>query len=130
VACGKDARPPFAIPDYVLEVMPRAEEVKAFFYDGAGSVWMIYDFTKQEQRLFLSEITCYTYPSNGEFHRRSEALGIETISYTPEGVAHQRIDDKTRPEIEAIDRDSVDVTSHWRNIPEFGYWAPLGRLER
>jgi hypothetical protein len=118
------------IPEYVLEMMPKATDAKVRFFDLSRSLRFVYEFGRVGDALFLDTIREYTYPDDGVQRRQNEAGVVETLRYTPEGLVHQRKDDTSKPTVEEADYRDVDVSSHWEPIPEFGQWDSIARFDR
>lgn len=100
------------------------------FLDDRGRDSLIYHFSASEDsRLFLSEIISYTY--GGEVGAKGRVpLVVESYTFTPGGICRHEIDDSRVDMIKTVDRDSVDVTTHWEPIPEFGSYESVSRYER
>jgi hypothetical protein len=129
VAFG-DGMPDSGVPDYVLEVLPHAAYINVFFYDMTHNLRFIYGFEKTEGRMFLSELTEYTYPDDGKRYTQGDCTIVESFIYRPDGYVRSRLDDNARPTIEVTEYRDVDVSAHWEDIPEFGNWEPFGRHYR
>ena len=117
------------IPTFSIELQANAKVARVVFYDSAGSVVKIHDFTFVNDQLFLDNTVKYTYSAKG-FHRMNETATVVTINYTPEGIGHITTDDVSRPDIERTSYENVDVSSNWEPVPKFGEWESLGRRDR
>ncbi len=118
------------IPEYVMEMLPKAEYVKVQFYDLSRSLRFIYGFRKLDDAMFLDSIVEYTYPDDGIQRRRNECSVVEMLDYKPDGLVHQYKNDKSKPTVEEADYRGVDVSSHWEPIPQFGQWDSIARFDR
>jgi len=117
------------LPEALLEVEPKADAVKAYFFTPAGSVALVYWFRREGDRLFLAQTLQYHYDDEAK-HRRSESVLTSTFSFSPDGSVTIRDDDKSQQTVQSSERSGVDVSSNWDVVPEFGAWRRLSRRER
>ncbi|MBC6447365.1 hypothetical protein [Actinokineospora xionganensis] len=99
------------------------------FVDGRGRDELAYVFMRKGDKLFLQDIISYTY-GDEQGARGLAPLVVESCAYTSEGIVRHEIDDLRVETIAVTDYDSVDVTSHWEPIPEFGSYESISRYER
>lgn len=125
-----DDVPDAGVPEYSIEIVPPAKFFRVHFYDQAKSLRFVYDFDTIEGRLFLENITEYTYSDTSRMRRRNESLVTESLTFKPDGTMHQRKNDKAKDYIEEADYRGTDVSSHWENVPAFGEWESIARFIR
>ncbi len=130
VAAFAEGVPDDGIPEYVMEILPHAEYMKVHFYDQSRNLRFIYGLRKHGDAMFLEKIVEYTYPDDGVQHRLDECSVVESLNYKPDGLVHQRKNDKSKPVVEEADYRGVDVSSHWEPVPEFGQWDRIARFDR
>jgi hypothetical protein len=118
-----------ASPDTEVTVHWQKSYLAVSFIDEQGRTHVQYVFTKvDEKRLFLSEVTIWTYPDGARF--KFEANRIENILIKPDGYSRKRIDDKSSNNIEVSESTDVPVDSNWEPVPVFGEWDSVIRYER
>lgn len=116
-------------PESVIEVVPENKYFNVSFVDGEGRTGTAYGFEKiDNSRLFLSEITLWTYPQGAR--SKSQASRVETFEFRPDGYAAQTVDDSSSDQIEKTEKTGVSVDANWEPVPEFGHWASLARYDR
>lgn len=130
VAAFAEGVPDDGIPEYVMELLPKAEYVNVQFFDPSRSLRFVYGFRKHGDAIFLDNIVEYTYPDDGMQRRVSESSVMESLSYRPDGLVHQQKEDSSKSTVEEADYRDVDVSSHWEPIPEFGQWDAIARFDR
>ncbi|MGQ0838425.1 hypothetical protein [Actinokineospora sp.] len=99
------------------------------FQDSHGRDSLVYNFRAIDGRLFLRKIITYTYDENSDGDPHGP-LVIESYTFTPEGICRQETDDSRAETIESVDRHSVDVSTHWEGIPQFGEYDAVAKHER
>lgn len=112
----------------LVHVRLENDYVATHFHDKEGRDTLVYNFRVIDGRLFLRKIITYTYDENSTSPHGP--LVVETYAFTPEGICRQETDDSRVETIEVVDRHSVDVSTHWENIPEFGEYAAVAKYER
>ncbi len=116
--------------EFILEVLPHADYIKAKFFEVSHSLGLTFGFTTIDARLFLDEITQYSYGDGAGYHLESDATVIDASSFAADGSVHRTLDDTSKPTVSEEDYRNVDVSVHWEPIPEFGQWESLGRYKR
>jgi len=128
---AKAAGRPRPIPEFSLELMPGATAINTFFYDDyEGSVKAIYGWRPEDGRLFLHDVTIYTYPDEPGYYGQNESLFIDSFEFHLDSTSREEHTDMTTRVVNAIDRRNVDLTKNFEPIPVFGDWAGLGRADR
>ncbi|MFJ4254000.1 hypothetical protein [Microbacterium sp. NPDC090003] len=90
-----------------------------------GSVRLDIHFEHVQGRLFLGTLLDYTYPDDDRYYRRSDSTQILYGIMNPDGTGFLTIDDKSRPTVERLSMDQVDVSNNWLDRPGFGDWHVL-----
>ncbi len=90
-----------------------------------GSVRLDIQYKHFEGRLFLSSVTEYTYPNDDRYYRRYECTNIVDGIMKPDGTGFRTINDKSRPTVDLLSIDQIDVLSNWLGRPAFGDWHVL-----
>lgn len=116
-------------PDILVEVRLENGYVGTRFLDDLGRNSLVYNFREADGRMFLQEIISYTYAEESGVRGRIP-LVVESFTYTPEGICRHEVDDSRAETIKTVDRDSVDVGSHWEPIPSFGEYSSVTRWDR
>jgi hypothetical protein len=99
------------------------------FLDSRGRDNLIYVFREIDARLFLTEVVSYTYGDEIGAKGRVPLI-VESYRYSPDGVCRRRVDDSRVETIDAEDRHSVDVSTHWEDIPQFGEYDAVAKYNR
>lgn len=116
-------------PDSEVQVRWKNAYLSVSFIDDAGRTHAKYDFRKtDEQRLFLSEVTVWTYPEGARL--KSEAARVEDILFKPNGYSRKRVNDSSSDNIEISEYTDISMDSNWEPIPQFGEWDSVIRYER
>jgi hypothetical protein len=116
-------------PDAEIQVRWKNSYLSVSFIDDAGRAYAKYVFRKaDEQQLFLSEVTVWTYPEGARL--KSEAARIENILFKPDGYSRKRVDDSSSDNIEISEYKDVSMDSNWEPVPRFGEWGSVIRYER
>ncbi|MGQ0839425.1 hypothetical protein [Actinokineospora sp.] len=116
--------------ELVIEVRFEKGYVGVKFLDDRGRVGLIYSFKEIEERLFLRKMISYDYGDSQTRGDRADPVIVESLTYAPEGICRQEIDDSRVATIRSVDRDSVDVSTHWEPIPVFGEYDSVARWDR
>jgi len=127
VAAWPDGRVQEGVPDYVLEITPRAEYVNTHLMDECNRLRFIYNFERREDRLFLFSRVEYTYPDRPGYMIPPASSIIERVSFKPDGYMRRRLNDKSQPSVEEWEYRDMDLADNWEVVPEFGSWGHLGR---
>lgn len=117
-----------AVPAYTLKMSANAEDVDLQRYDAAGSVVQAYAWQTIGGRLFLSDVTEYLYPDDGENHEQNESIGTRIYYFKPTGYARLRTQVPGQP-AKVEEFTDVDVSSHWREPIGWGDWDDIGTSE-
>jgi hypothetical protein len=116
-------------PDAEVQVHWKNSLLAVSFIDEAGRTHLKYVFRKvDDQRLFLSEVTTWTYPQDARF--KFEATKVENIFFQPDGYSRVRLNDKSSDNIEISEYRDVPVDSNWEPVPKFGEWSSVARYQR
>ena len=118
------------VPDFSLEIMPGATTINSFFYDDEGSVKAIYTWRPEGSRLFLFNVTIYTYPDEPLHYGQDECEFVDSFEFHLDATSRSEHTVRTTRLVTAIDRRNVDLTKNFEPIPAFGQWAGLGRADR
>jgi hypothetical protein len=125
VAAGERLEPG-KVPAYTLTMSPHGEDVSVHRYTAEGSIESITGYETFEGRLFLSDVTEYLYPDDGQFHGMSASTASRTYTFRPDGYS------RLRTSVEEADADTVeeftdvDVSDHWLDPLEWGDWERIG----
>lgn len=118
-----------ACPDVMIEVNWKNSHLGVWFSDEEGRRDLHYAFTRvDDARLFLAEITLWTYPADAVF--LFEASVVETVSFREDGYVKQTIDDGTADSINVFEYSGVPVETNWEPVPAFGDWTSVARRDR
>ena len=116
-------------PDAEVQVYWKNSVLTVSFMDKSARRHVKYVFRKMdEKRLFLTDVTTWTYPEGARFI--FEATRIEHILFQPDGYSHKRVDDKSSDNIEISEYRDVPVDANWEPVPEFGDWESVTRYQR
>jgi hypothetical protein len=97
----------------------------ATFVNRVGSIWRIIEYDNQDGRLFKATVLEYTYPDETHRYRQDECTMLLTGGFNPDGTGSLTVNDKSKPTIDRLSMDQVDVSRHWMDRPEFGNWEHL-----
>jgi hypothetical protein len=118
-----------ACPDVMIEVDWKNSHLGVWFSDDEGRRDLHYAFTRVDcTRLFLAEITLWTYPEGAVF--LFEASVVETISFREDGHVKQTIDDGSVGSITVFEYAGVPLQTNWEPVPTFGDWTSVARRDR
>jgi hypothetical protein len=95
------------------------------FLNPAGSIWRIINYKNEDGRLFKWDVADYRYPDDAKRYGRDECTMLLTGKFNPDGTGSLTVNDKSKPTIDRLSMDQVDVSGHWLDRPEFGNWAQL-----
>jgi hypothetical protein len=130
VAAYAEGVPDGGVPEFSLEIRPRGEFIRVTFFDRECRIAVKYAFTEEDGRLFLREITKWTYPDDGQYYRRDGSLVMENNRYEPDGTLHWTRTDSVADVTERARYQDVDLSRHWEPIPPFGEWEQVARFDR
>jgi hypothetical protein len=116
-----------SVPEYALEMNARGEDVDAFSYDDAGSVVASLGWQTIDGRLFLSDVSEWLYPDDGQFHEVDESLAYRSYYFKPDGYARLRSRVKEAGAETVEEFSGVDVSDHWLDPLTWGDWDRIGR---
>ncbi|WP_369637693.1 hypothetical protein [Nocardia sp. JMUB6875] len=117
------------LPDCILEVSWGNDHLGAWFLDDEGRQVLNYGFQKLNDRLFLSNIVSYSYP-NRSAESLSGANHVQFLTFSTDGTLREVTIDHDTSAREVVDRNGVDVSKLWEDLPRFGEWESLMRRER
>jgi hypothetical protein len=101
------------------------------FIDDFGRQYMEYTFQKRDgDRLFLTRVHLWTYPSDEPRLRLSDASAHEDIVYREDGYSQRVITNKVEGYKETVEYTDVPVDDNWEPMPVFGEYSAIGRFER
>lgn len=119
-----------AAPRCFVEVAWENEHVGVWFLDDHLRQSAHYSFTRvDEKTLFLDTITVWHYP-RGASRDFDDATTIESIEYTPEGLATRETTDVKTDTLTTEQYSDVPLDLHWEPVPTFGDYRSLTRLDR
>jgi hypothetical protein len=116
-------------PVVLIEIRWETDYAAVWFFDDKARRTLKYTFTRVDNRLFMSGVSSWTFPDEAS-GRPNEATRIELLTYSQDGVVHREAKDKTADDVLVEDYSNVDVVAHWQEVPEFGKWGGLARMER
>jgi hypothetical protein len=118
-----------ASADVLIEIDWKHSHLGVWFSDEEGRRDLHYAFTRvDDKRLFLAEITLWTYPDGAAF--LFEASIVETISFREDGYVRQTIDDSSVDGVSVYEYSGVPMNTNWEPMPAFGDWASVARRDR
>lgn len=113
-------------PNCFLEIRLEAGYIGVFFMDSYLRIYLEYIFKKADDKLFLSEVMVR------EFDKSSDVI-IKTSQYlfNKQGklIIIER-DNIAKSEVKKESLDKVDISANMENIPIFGEYEDLIKLER
>ncbi len=123
------------VPEFSLELEPRATAVRALFYDTYCSITTIHRWRSTGTELFFEKIIVYTYPDEPRFHGQDESLRVWSMDFEADGTAQENTQPLPPPgaflpEDNFVDHTDVPLDDHYLPVPEFGDWAALGHRDR
>jgi hypothetical protein len=122
---GQEQEPRVPAP-WVLTVW--SEGVSAFtsvFYTPGGSVFRTIEWKDEGERIFKWIVVDYTYADDDAPHRLSDSTMIVNGKFNTDGTGTLTINDKSKPTVDRLSMDHVDVSGNWLDRPVFGEWEPL-----
>ncbi|TDD62651.1 hypothetical protein E1263_02740 [Kribbella antibiotica] len=101
------------------------------FLDEPGRKATEYTFQKRtDDRLFLTRVHTWTYPTDEPGLRLSAASTHETVLYQEDGLVKRVVKDKVERTQETVEYADVPVDSNWEPIPVFGDYGSIARWDR
>lgn len=117
-----------SVPQAVLEVVWENDHIGVNFIDDEGRTHTAYSFTKTDGRLFMTDVTVWSYEEGAE--DMSGAHRIESVEFQPDGYACRTIDDDSLDHVKETEYKDVPVATNWEPLPEFGHWESIARFDR
>jgi hypothetical protein len=118
-------------PPTLVTIVWKNDFVEVDFLDDPGRKYMSYSFSKRDgARLFLSNVTVWTYPNDDPKLRLSDAVTHESMRYRDDGHVSRVIVDKVENVKETKQYSGVPVEKNWEQVPEFGRYRSVARVER
>jgi len=90
-----------------------------------GSIRRIVDYDNVDGRLFMGSVIDYTYPDDARWYAQYDCTQLFYGILKPDGTGFLTINDKSRPTVERLSIDQIDVSGNWLDYPAFGDWHVL-----
>lgn len=120
---ARDPRPP---APWVLTVWAGGVTAfKSVFYTPGGSMSRVVQWKDEGDRIFMWIVIDYTYADDTAPHHLSDSTMIVHGKFAPDGTGALEINDKSKPMVDRLSMDQVDVSGNWLDRPAFGQWGPL-----
>ncbi len=119
-----------AKPAAFIEVNWGLGTVLVWFFDERRLRYLKYEFKRVGAgKLFMSAVNLWEYPP-GEAGEFEEPVKAHFVSYRPDGIVRQVERDYGSREDTITDVSDVELDINWEEVPAFGDWASLARLDR
>jgi hypothetical protein len=122
---GQDQDPRIPAPWVLTAWGEGVTAFKSVFYTPGGSVGRVTQWKDEGDRIFRWIIVDYAYADDDTPHRLSDSIMIVRGKFNPDGTGTLTIDDKSKPTVDRLSMDQVDVSGNWLDRPSFGEWEPL-----
>jgi hypothetical protein len=117
-------------PDALIEVNWSLDYLATWFLDEKLRRYLKYSFTRVDAKtLFLEQIILWEYPEDA-VRDLNTASKVTTLTYGEDGIAYEEIDDSIAETVEVISRSDVPLDINWEQVPKFGDWSMVARLDR
>jgi hypothetical protein len=122
---GQRHDPPIAVPWVVTAWSEGVSAFTSVFYTPGGSVRRTIEWKDEGDRIFKWIVVDYTYADDTQRHSEWECAMIVKGKFNPDGTGTLTINDKSKPTVDRLSMDQVDVSGNWLDRPAFGEWGPL-----
>lgn len=95
------------------------------FYTEHGTLWRSIEYKEVDGRLFTWIVDDYSYPGDDKRYAASQSILHLTGTFDPDGTGTLTVNDKSKPTVDRLSMDQVDVSGNWFERPAFGDWGPL-----
>ena len=120
---GGEPRP---VPPWVLTAYAKGPlAFRVTFVNPVGSIWRMIDYKDVDGRLFKWVVVDYSYPDTTSRYRLDQNTMVVDGSFNPDGTGSLTINDKSKPTVDRLSMDQVDISKHWMDRPPFGAWEQL-----
>lgn len=98
---------------------------RSTFFTPAGSIFRIIDWKDEGDRIFKWSVVEYSYPDDDKGYRQDQNIMLVRGNFNTDGTGTLTINDKSKPTVDRLSMDQVDVSGNWLDRPAFGEWGPL-----